>query len=97
MTVLVSSVKQMIADGGRSARSRAPRPATPRPRSRPTGAAAGIPVVVLLPRGKISAAQLVQPIANGAIVLRLDTDFDGCMRIVQALATEDTTSTSPTR
>ncbi|KAJ0803823.1 putative threonine synthase [Helianthus annuus] len=26
-------------------------------------------------------AQLVQPIANGAFVLSLDTDFDGCMRL----------------
>lgn len=50
------------------------------------GAAAGLPVVVLLPRGKISTAQLVQPIASGARVLSLDTDFDGCMAIVQRLA-----------
>jgi threonine synthase len=39
--------------------------------------------VVILPRGKISTAQLVQPLANGALVLALDTDFDGCMAIVQ--------------
>ncbi|MGE5785434.1 MAG: threonine synthase [Myxococcales bacterium] len=50
------------------------------------GAAAGLPVVVLLPRGKISTAQLVQPIAHGALVLGLDTDFDGCMAIVKELA-----------
>jgi threonine synthase len=50
------------------------------------GAACGLPVVVLLPRGKISTAQLVQPIAAGARVLSLDTDFDGCMAIVQGLA-----------
>ncbi len=53
-------------------------------------AAAGIPCAVLLPRGKISPAQLVQPLANGARVLALDTDFDGCMRIVQALAADGT-------
>jgi threonine synthase len=52
------------------------------------GAAAGLPVVVLLPRGKISTGQLVQPLANGALVLGLDTDFDGCMTIVQRLAAE---------
>ena len=52
------------------------------------GAAAGLPVVVLLPRGKISTAQLVQPLAHGALVLGLDTDFDGCMAIVQQLAQE---------
>jgi threonine synthase len=52
------------------------------------GAAAGLPVVVLLPRGKITIGQLVQPLANGALVLGLDTDFDGCMAIVQRLAAE---------
>ncbi|MBK7580800.1 MAG: threonine synthase [Myxococcales bacterium] len=52
------------------------------------GAAAGLPVVVLLPRGKISTGQLVQPLAHGALVLGLDTDFDGCMDIVQRLAEE---------
>jgi threonine synthase len=51
-------------------------------------AAAGITSVVLLPRGKISPAQLIQPIANHALTLALDTDFDGCMRLVQQL-TED--------
>ena len=49
-------------------------------------AAADIPSVVILPRGKISTAQLVQPLAAGALVLALATDFDGCMRIVQQLA-----------
>ncbi len=52
------------------------------------GAAAGLPVVVLLPRGRISVAQLVQPLAHGALVLGLDTDFDGCMHLVQRLAEE---------
>jgi threonine synthase len=46
--------------------------------------------VILLPRAKVSTAQLIQPIANGATVLSLDTDFDGCMKIVQEL-TEDPT------
>ncbi|KAH7423617.1 hypothetical protein KP509_12G064000 [Ceratopteris richardii] len=46
-------------------------------------AAAGIPAIVFLPANKISIAQLVQPIANGAIVLSLDTDFDGCMRLIR--------------
>ncbi len=44
--------------------------------------------IVLLPRGKVTTAQLVQPLANGALVLSLDTDFDGCMAIVQRLAAE---------
>ena len=46
-------------------------------------AAAGIPSIVFLPRDKVSIAQLIQPLANGAITLSLDTDFDGCMKIVQ--------------
>jgi threonine synthase len=44
---------------------------------------------VLLPRGKVSTAQLVQPLANGAAVLALDTDFDGCMAMVKRLAEEE--------
>jgi len=51
-------------------------------------AAAGIASVVLVPAGKISPAQMVQPMANNALTLALDTDFDGCMRLVQQL-TED--------
>lgn len=46
-------------------------------------AAANIPSIVFLPRDKVSIAQLIQPIANGALTLSIDTDFDGCMRIVQ--------------
>jgi threonine synthase len=49
-----------------------------------------VPAVILLPRGKVSIAQLVQPIANGALVLALDTDFDGCMRIVQEITHDQT-------
>jgi threonine synthase len=53
-------------------------------------AAAGIPSIVFLPADKISLAQLVQPIANGALVLSIDTDFDGCMRLIK-----DVTAASP--
>lgn len=53
-------------------------------------AAAGIPAVILLPGEKVSPEQLVQPIANGARVLSLDTDFDDCMRIVQELTHDPT-------
>lgn len=53
-------------------------------------AAAGLASVVLLPDAKVSPAQLIQPIANGALTLALDTDFDGCMRLIQEL-TEDRT------
>lgn len=51
-------------------------------------AAAGIPAIVFLPANKISIAQLVQPIANGALVLSLDTDFDGCMRLIKEVTSE---------
>jgi threonine synthase len=86
MTVLVSAVKEMRARG---APIRAVACASTGDTSAALAAycaAAGIPSVVLLPRGKISTAQLVQPIANGALVLELDTDFDGCMRVVQELS-----------
>ncbi len=46
-------------------------------------ASAGIASVVFLPANKVSVAQLIQPISNGSLVLSLDTDFDGCMRVVQ--------------
>mmetsp|Transcript_17076 Transcript_17076/g.47298 ORF Transcript_17076/g.47298 Transcript_17076/m.47298 type:complete len:518 (+) Transcript_17076:50-1603(+) len=51
-------------------------------------AAAGIPSIVFLPADKISMAQLVQPIANGALVLSIDTDFDGCMKLIRQVTAE---------
>jgi threonine synthase len=89
MTVLVSVVKQMIADG---ASVRAVACASTGDTSAALAAyaaAAGIPALVILPRARVSPAQLSQPIANGALVLALDTDFDGCMTIVQRLAAEE--------
>lgn len=86
MTVLVSAVKDMQARG---VPIRAVACASTGDTSAALSAycaAAGIPSVVLLPRGKISTAQLVQPVSNGALVLELDTDFDGCMRVVQELS-----------
>ena len=90
MTVLVSQVKQMISEG-------APIKAVACASTGDTSAAlavycaaAGMQSVVLLPKGKISVAQLIQPIANGALVLSLDTDFDGCMRIVQEITNDET-------
>ncbi len=47
------------------------------------GARVGLPVIVLLPAGKISSAQLVQPVSAQAHVLALDGDFDACMKVVQ--------------
>src|SRR2546428_4423092 len=48
-------------------------------------AAAGIPSIVFLPKDRISLAQLIQPVANNAITISIDTDFDGCMQIVQEI------------
>src|SRR6478752_2653038 len=88
MTVLVSVVRQMIADG-KSVRAVACASTGDTSASLAAyAAAAGIRAIVLLPRGKVTTAQLVQPLANGAKVLALDTDFDGCMEVVQRLAEE---------
>jgi threonine synthase len=88
MTVLVSTVKQMISDG---AKIDAVACASTGDTSAALGAycaVAGIPAVVILPRDKISVPQLIQPIANAALVLSVDTDFDGCMEMVKRLAKE---------
>jgi len=90
MTVLVSVVKQMIADGSPIRAVACASTGDTSAALAAYGAAAGIPTVILLPKGKISTAQLAQPIANGALVLALDTDFDGCMRIVQQLTHDPT-------
>ena len=88
MTVLVSMVKQIA----RSQPLRAVACASTGDTSAALAAyaaAAGMRAVVILPRGKISTAQLVQPLAAGALVLAIDSDFDGCMRLVQELATRE--------
>lgn len=89
LTVLVSMVKQMRSEGKDI-------PAVACASTGDTSAAlaaycarAGIQSVVFLPRGKISTAQLIQPIANGALTLALDTDFDGCMKLVQQVCSEN--------
>lgn len=88
MTVLVSMVKQMRHDG-------IDVPAVACASTGDTSAAlaaycaaADIPAVVFLPRNKVSVSQLIQPIANGAITLSLDTDFDGCMKLVRQITKE---------
>ena len=89
MTVLVSVVRQIVADGGTVRAVACASTGDTSASLAAYAAAGGIPAIVLLPRGKVSTAQLLQPIANGALVLALDTDFDGCMRIVQRLSQED--------
>lgn len=83
MTVLVSMVRQMIAEGQDI-------PAVACASTGDTSASlaaycavAGLQAIVFLPKGKVSNAQLIQPIAHGALTLSLDTDFDGCMALVQ--------------
>jgi threonine synthase len=90
MTVLVSMVKQMIAEGKSIKAVACASTGDTSAALAAYAAAANIPAVVLLPRGKVSTEQLVQPIANGALVLSLDTDFDGCMQIVQRLSEDPT-------
>jgi threonine synthase len=86
MTVLVSAVREMQSRGTPIRAVACASTGDTSAALAAYGAAAGIPTVVLLPRGQVSTAQLVQPIANGALVLELDTDFDGCMRVVQELS-----------
>ncbi|MBS1119964.1 MAG: threonine synthase [Deltaproteobacteria bacterium] len=86
MTVLVSMVKQMIARGRPIQAIACASTGDTSAALAAYAAAAGIRAVVILPRGKISTAQLVQPLAAGALVLAIDTDFDGCMKLVQELA-----------
>jgi threonine synthase len=86
MTVLVSIVNHMIAIGKPVRAIACASTGDTSAALAAYAAAAGIRSAVILPRGKISTAQLVQPLASGAIVLAIDTDFDGCMRLVQELA-----------
>jgi threonine synthase len=88
MTVLVSVVRKMIREGKPIRAIVCASTGDTSAAVAAYAAAAGIRAAVLLPRGKITTAQLVQPLANGALVCALDTDFDGCMTIVQKLAEE---------
>lgn len=86
MTVLVSVVRQMIADGAGIRAIACASTGDTSASLAAYAAAAGIPAITILPRDKVTPAQLVQPLASGATVLAVDTDFDGCMKIVQRLA-----------
>ncbi len=85
MTVLVSYVKALRSEGH-------PIRAIACASTGDTSAAlasyaayAGIAAIVLLPKGKIQEAQLVQALSSAALVFSLDTDFDGCMKLVREL------------
>ena len=53
------------------------------------GAAAGLEVIVVLPRGQIALGKLLQALAAGARVIAVDGNFDDALRIVRALAEQD--------
>ena len=89
MTVLVSMVKQMRSEGKNI---RAVACASTGDTSAALAAycaVADIPAIVFLPKNKVSLTQLIQPITHGVLTLSLDTDFDGCMKAVQALCAEN--------
>ncbi|MDD5430765.1 MAG: threonine synthase [Candidatus Pacebacteria bacterium] len=48
-------------------------------------AAAGMKCVVILPRGKVTPAQLAQPLVHGATVITLPGSFDDCMKVQREL------------
>jgi len=91
MTVLVSMVNQMIRKEKKNIKAVACASTGDTSAALSSyGSYAGIPTIVFLPHNKISIAQLVQPIANGAIVLALETDFDGCMKVVKEVTKDNT-------
>ncbi len=88
MTVLVSAVKEIISQGADVDAVICASTGDTSASLAAYCAAAGIPCVVLLPKDRVSPAQLVQPLSNGALTLALDTDFDGCMAIVKELSSD---------
>jgi threonine synthase len=53
------------------------------------GAAAGLEVIVILPRGQIALGKLLQALAAGARVVAIDGNFDQALGIVRGLAEQD--------
>ena len=88
MTVLVSQVNSIIASGGKIRAIACASTGDTSAALAAYAANANIQSVILLPRNKVSLAQLIQPVSNGALVFSLKTDFDGCMKIVQKLTQE---------
>src|SRR5262249_16993361 len=88
MAGLVSTVKQMTPDGRPIRAVACASTGDTSAALAAYAAAAGVRAMVILPRGKVSTAQLVQPLANGAHVLAIDGDFDACMAMVKRLAEE---------
>jgi threonine synthase len=53
------------------------------------GAAAGLEVVVVLPKGAIAIGKLLQALVAGARVVAIDGNFDQALEVVRELATRD--------
>jgi threonine synthase len=53
------------------------------------GAAAGLEVIVILPKGQIAQGKLLQALIAGAKVVAIDGNFDQALHIVRALAEQD--------
>ena len=53
------------------------------------GAAAGLEVIVVLPKGQIAIGKLLQALVAGARVVAIDGNFDQALGIVRALAEQD--------
>lgn len=53
------------------------------------GAAAGMEVIVVLPKGQIAIGKLLQALMAGARVVAIDGNFDQALNIVRALAEQD--------
>ncbi len=53
------------------------------------GAAAGLEVVVVLPKGQIAAGKLLQALVAGARVVAVEGNFDAALRIVRELAARE--------
>lgn len=85
MTVLVSVVNEMISNGKDIKAVACASTGDTSAALAAYCAYAGIPSIVFLPSNKISTAQLVQPMSNDAIVMSIDTNFDGCMKIVKEI------------
>ena len=83
MTVVVSMVKQMIAKGKNIKAVACASTGDTSAALAAYCALADIPAIVFLPKDKVSLTQLIQPITHGVLTLSLDTDFDGCMKLVQ--------------
>lgn len=65
------------------------------------GAQAGLPVLVLIPKGQIALGKLTQSLAFGARTLIVDGDFDACLRLAreatEALGVQLLNSVNPWR